>query len=103
MELKGKGGRGKHQGLDHSVSGVRMGGNGEKEIRLTNVPEIDRKFPFTCSNDKYTCVCVCVCFSEPFVLLHLKRHSGSLDCALQLWGGCEIRVNARACVCVLKM
>lgn len=59
--------------MDHSLSGVRMGGKGEedreKEIHLTNVPEIDRKSPITCSTGKYACVCVflgaiCVTTSE---------------------------------------
>lgn len=58
MELKVKG-RGRHQGVDHNLSGVRVGGKGEEERQshLTNVTGIDRKSPITYSADKYACVC----------------------------------------------
>lgn len=72
----------KHQGVDHSLSGVRAGGEGrktERETHLTNVSGIERKSSITYSADKCARARMCVCelclliFREPFVLLHLKK------------------------------
>lgn len=107
MDLKGKGGERKtHQGLEEypSLSGERVGGEGDEERgaemdpsdkcawkKKGNPPLLPTVLTSMCAQSCiHLCVYVQAFFSEDVcVLLHLKRHSGSVN---------SMHHNRRMCV-----
>lgn len=100
--------RGAHQGVDRSLNGERAGGGATQEdIYLTNVYTFRGNPPTTTISYKAltgapVCLCACTRVCEPFVLLHLKRPSGSVNSVHHSPGVCEIPAKACACLCVLE-
>lgn len=109
-------GRGKHQGVDHSLSGVRAGRWGEGrqgEIRPTNVSGIERKSPITYSADKHVCACtyvrVCVFVCAYFwraICVTTSEKKGTvgvlavcITIAGCVWDSCEGMRYLCVCVC----